>query len=301
MRSGTILITGVRGFLGSALERSLRASGAPIEVTGLDRAGGAGALAVDLLDPAATRECLARLHPDCIFHMAGVVYHADWPALLAGNVTATVNLLEAVKVLGLPCRVVIPGSAAEYGIVAPSSLPVRETHEIRPVSPYGASKAMQVLLAGYYSSAGLDIVTGRVFNVIGRNAPDGISVGTFFRQLRRMKEEGLPGRILVGNLAPRRDFLDIEDACRGLLAIAERGESGAVYHICSGASVSMESILRQMIRRSGMDVEVVVDSSRLRGVEVDDIYGSYERLHGLTGWAPAVTLEQSIEKMFEGC
>lgn len=291
------LITGSNGFIGQHLARELACSG--MEIAGVDRclAPAGAALLVDLLDPVATRRTIKEIRPNYIFHMAGLIHANSLEELYRGNVEPTVNLLQAVKESGCGSRVVIPGSAAEYGKVTVSDLPLTEERLPNPVSLYGVAKAWQTTVARYYAIQGLDVLIGRIFNVIGRGVPETLSIGAFAGQLKKIAKGDIPPQIAVGNLQPKRDFIDVSDACRGLLAVAEKGRSGEIYNICSGSSLSMGNILRMMIDYSGMDVQVEVDQARIKGGDVDDIFGSYDKLATETGWYPAVTIGDSLARI----
>jgi len=105
--------------------------------------------------------------------------------------------------------------------------------------------------------------------------------------------------IRVGNLKARRDFVDVVDACRALLAVATTGTVGEIYNICSGRSVAMETLLTQMIKIAGVPVEVIVEPARLRVADVPDIYGSMEKISRHTGWIPQVSIDASLRAMLE--
>lgn len=293
-----VLITGSSGFIARHLALELLDRGT--EVFGVDRSpapDGSALFQVDLLDPAATRQLIEEMRPDYIFHLAGVIHANSLEELYRGNVEPTLNLLEALKASRAAARVVIPGSAAEYGKVALSCLPLDEERLPDPVSPYGVVKAWQTTLARFYATQGVEVMLGRIFNVIGRGIPETLSIGAFAAQLKKIKRGGVAPRMAVGNLQPRRDFIDASDACRGLIAVAEHGVAGEVYNICSGSSVSMQDILRLMIGHTGLEVEIQVDPARLKAGEIDDSYGSYGKLAAASCWSPVVSIAESIERV----
>ena len=100
--------------------------------------------------------------PDRIYHLAAQSYpSASWDApitTMRTNVEGTINLLEAVRAHAPAARVHIAGSSAEYGVVSPESVPIGETHPLRPASPYGVSKVAQELLGlQYHDSYGAPV------------------------------------------------------------------------------------------------------------------------------------------------
>lgn len=296
LRDSTILITGAEGYIGHNLCALLKETAPESRVVGVDRRGAsAGTLCIDLLEKKAVTDLISELRPDHIFHLAGVIYSRDWEAHYKGNVETTINIFEAVKGCGLRSRVVVPGSAAEYGRISTDDLPITEMQTPDPVSPYGVAKVWQTTVTRYYAASGIDAITGRIFNVIGKGMPEGLSIGAFAGQLKKIKDGGLPPKLMVGNLRPRRDFIDVTDVCRGLVALAERGRRGEAYNICSGRSVSIEEVLTRMIKTSKLDIEVISDPARLKDADIEDIFGTHEKLSGETGWMPVVPLDSSID------
>lgn len=302
MESKTALITGIGGFFGRHLRHVLLTENPDWHVVGLNRvpvAGRGEVVVADLADRQALAALMASIAPDYVFHLAGVVYSTDWDQLFEGNVRATINLFDATESCPRPPRVVIPGSAAEYGWVLTEQMPVKENDLLTPVSPYGVAKAWQTTVARSYLVKGCQVMIGRVFNVVGQGASDRSSMGAFASQLRAIMREGAAPLIRVGNLKARRDFVDVVDACRALLAVATTGTVGEIYNICSGRSVAIETLLTQMIKIAGVSVEVIVEPARLRVADVPDIYGSMEKISRHAGWSPQVSIDASLRAMLE--
>ncbi|MDP1808377.1 MAG: GDP-mannose 4,6-dehydratase [Actinomycetota bacterium] len=300
MKDKRILVTGISGFIGSHLAITVNEMFPGARVFGVSRSKSPGTSrirAVDLLDSDEISAVIEELRPDYIFHMAGVTHTHDLDRLYRGNVEIMVNLLEAVKTTAHQCRVVIPGSAAEYGQVPPGKLPITEDQPPRPISLYGVAKAWQTTVAVYYASRGVDIVIGRVFNVIGRGMSENLSVGAFASQLKKFQKSEEKFSIKVGNLKPKRDFLDIDDVSRALIALALKGTSGQIYNVCSGGSISMSEVLKKLIDQIDVEVEVVVDAERIKAADISDSFGSYQKLKSATGWRPAVSLDESLAKL----
>ncbi|MBI5563107.1 MAG: GDP-mannose 4,6-dehydratase [Deltaproteobacteria bacterium] len=303
MNGKTIVITGAAGFIGTRLGPHIAATHPGARLFSLDirpPEGAAHPLSIDLLQREAVCAAFKEIRPDVVFHLAGVIFSKDWEGHYRGNVEATINVLEAVKEAGLDARVVVPGSAAEYGRVSPCDLPLTETQAPNPVSPYGVSKVWQTAVARYYAAQGVDVIIGRIFNVMGKGAHPGLSIGAFAEQLRRIKAGELPPALSVGNLKPRRDFIDVTDACSALAGLADKGRSGETYNICSGTSVSMREILEMMIETAGLKVSVTVDPERVKDADIDDIYGANAKMREETGWTPSVSLKESVEAIAGG-
>lgn len=300
MPEGNVLITGIGGFLGFHLANELAQLAPELNIIGIDRKplpGVDNAVVVDLGDRNALAQIFREVAPRYVFHMAGVVYSNEFKELYNGNVEIAINLLDLAHSSDFPVRVIIPGSAAEYGRVASKDVPITEEQPLNPVSAYGVSKAWQATVARYYALLGVDVVIGRIFNIIGRGAPESLAVGSFANQIKRIMCGETSPCIMVGNLSTRRDYIDVADACRGLAAAAFAGRKGEVYNICSGHSVAMADILAMMISKAGISVSVEVDNQRVKSCDIEDSYGSNLKLLRDSGWQSSVAIEKSIEWM----
>lgn len=292
-----MLVTGAAGFLGPHVIAAARAAWPAIEVVGLDlrdRSTADRTLVVDLKDASATRAALEAEEPDVVFHLAGRL-GGTIDQLYAANVTATANLLGAIGAGSHRARVVVPGSAAEYGAVPEAELPVSEDRPPAPVSFYGRSKAQQVALALEHAHAGLNVGVGRVFQMLGPGMPETLFAGSACAQFAAIAAAGGSGEVKVGDLTPRRDFLDVTDVASALVTIATSGPCGEVYNVCSGTSVSMSELLEMMVEATGLDVRVVRDTDRLRASDVPDSRGDNAKLRSL-GWEPRLTLAESVAR-----
>lgn len=301
MNERIVLITGAAGFVASHL-RSWIAANRPEWVLNLaDRVAPVADvgdwLTVDLSDPAAARELLARLRPDIVFHLAGVTRSHSWGTLLDSNVLTTVNVLEAMQEHVPACRVVIAGSAAEYGLVSEDAVPSREAAPLRPVSPYGVAKASQTMAALALQARGVHVNVARVFNLIGAGTSREFALGSIASQLADVALRGAEPVIRVGNLDSRRDFVDIADVCAAFCLIGERGSSGRVYNVCSGRAKTIGWCVNQLASAAGVEVQLEVDPARVRALDLPVSLGSHDRLTTELGWRPSVSLEDSLGAM----
>ena len=209
----------------------------------------------------------------------------------------TINLFEAIKKTGLDPRVVIGGTAAEYGVVYPESLPITELCLPNPQSPYGMTKLWQTHVGKYYAHENFSVVIARMFNIIGTDSAKQLSTGDFFAQIARILQNKQGRQVFAGNLQLRRDFLDIDDVCSGLVALAMRGKSNEVYNICSSYSVSLQNILELCLSEIQLNVKIVIDHNKMQNTYVQDIYGCNEKIKKDTGWNPVIQLLDSIRKV----
>lgn len=293
--AGRIVVTGATGFVGTALLRALTAADRAGDVVAVSRRGPYRA---DVRHATEMEQLVRETQPVVVFHLAGLINSRNLDELYVSNVAATHQLLDAVVKHAPACRVVVPGSAAEYGRVPPDELPITEDRVPAPVQPYGLAKTWQTATAIYFSRNGANVVVGRLFNLVGTGTPTRLSIGGFAEQLRRIKEGEEEPLLVVGDLSPRRDFIDVADACQALLALAATPGTTGIYNVCSGRSISMGEVLDLMIRESGIDVQIAVDDARLRHRgEIPESVGDNARLQAATGWQPTIPLKESLAGM----
>lgn len=291
-----VLVTGSTGFIGQALEKTVRDRGVPclgvarrIPVADEDHR------AVDLLgDTTGLQELLLKRRPSVIFHLAGGAESGDF---FAANVTTTKNLLRVVACLSdYNPRVIVLGSAAEYGDLGPE--PIGETARERPVNEYGVAKLAQTRLALVERRRGRRLTVVRLFNVVG----PGMSIGLAASRFAREAIAAIATKrtyITVGDLTAVRDFLDIGDVTRGLWAIAHAPEE-EIVNLCSGEPIRIQQILDEILRQIGARFEVRVDGNLIRGpAEIPVCIGDPSRLERLTGLRFRFRISDSIKGLLE--
>jgi len=294
----SVLITGVNGFLGKALWEYFKAKHSSFEIFGIDRRkllSSRRIFSCDLNDKKEILKIVSRMRPDYIFHLSGGRVNVE-KDLLRNNVLATGSLLEVVAGIPHYCpRVIIPGSAAEYGKTILTVGPVRETVSARPISFYGFAKNMQTSLGLMHARAGLDVVVARIFNVCGYGMPSTLSLGRFSKEIALIEKSKRRPVIRTGNLGMKRDFLDIKDVCSAFLKVAQKGKSGEIYNICSGNPYLMRDLLADLIGFSKIgNIAIKENDKRVRGV--DTSVGSNTKIKKATGWKPKVNIGQSLRE-----
>ncbi|HXO10046.1 MAG TPA: GDP-mannose 4,6-dehydratase [Solirubrobacteraceae bacterium] len=294
-------MTGAAGFAGSWLVRASAEAGD--EVFALSRSpvpilGAAASLTVDLRDGDAVRAAVRRAEPEVIYHLgalSSVGRSWDEPARTVNENAATaVNVLEAVRLDAPDARVVWVSSCEVYG--PPAALPVRESAQMAPASPYAVSKASGEMLATVYAeSFGLDLVRARPFSHSGPGQRPIFLLSSLARQVAEGRAaEADRIRVVTGNPDTRRDFTDVRDTVRAYRLLASSGADGA-FNVSSGRSVSCAEhvqLLADLV--SPIAVEHAVDPARVRAHEVMDLRGDHSLLTAATGWAPQIPLRQTI-------
>lgn len=309
-----IFITGITGLIGSHLADYLITL-PDVEVIGFkrwradDRAirhlgDRIRLIEGDIEDAFSIATALESARPDRIYHLAAQSYPSEsWAAPVAtlqANVIGTVNVLEAARRFAPESQIHIAGSAASYGLIRPEDVPISEDRPLKPLSPYGVSKAAQEMLGYQYAqSYGLRVYLTRSFIHIGPRQDSRTSAQTFARQIAEAEAGLRPPVIHVGNLEPRRDYLDVEDAVRALWLLLERGKPGEVYNIASGSAPQVRELLDIYLSLAAIPLEVQVDPARLRPADEPILLGDNSKLRRDTGWAPQVPLAESLRRILD--
>ena len=250
---GHVLVTGAAGFIGSHTVDRLLAAGH--SVTGVDnfRTGHRANLAAattsarfafherDVAASGTLATLVAAGRPDAIIHCAALVSVQESimnPELnYALNVHATHLVAEAARVHRVS-RIVFASSAAIYGDT--TDLPIRESADQSPISPYGAAKlASEALLLGHGAAFGLTVRCQRYFNVFGpRQDPASPYSGVISIFARRYREG--KSVTIYGDGKQTRDFISVHDVARAnVLAATAPGLTSGAANICSGRATSL--------------------------------------------------------------
>lgn len=276
-----VLIIGSSGALGRSLVKHFDGSTEGFTVFAPKRTGSGELL--DLSDCNQIARCIERTKPNLIFHLA-TSFSNEYDEAYKVNVRAVRQILDSVEAIAQSTRVVLIGSAAEYGAVRIGDNPIREDHPLHPVSIYGLTKAWQTQLAYLYAARGVNVVVARIFNLLGSDLSERLFVGRVHKQIDEFRR-GLRSHIEVGPLSSIRDYITIENAIAQLLLIAEFGEIGEVYHVASGQPISMRELLVNELLPHGLDLSIVHEGTGLTnrtGYDVPSIYADINKTCSLS-------------------
>lgn len=302
------LITGVAGFTGRHLAALLVSHG--VQVFGVTRREPAALpslehvelVQADLLDRVRVCAIVEEIRPNYIFHLASDRASTDVTELMRRNLAPTHHVLEAS--LRLPSaqrvKVLVVGSAAEYGAARAPFAPFTERDVVRPISPYGVLKAAEVDLARMYSAKhGLATFVARPFNLTGPGEPTTLVCSAMASQVAASERGRQDPVVDVGSLDAVRDFVDVRDAVRAYWTIVVQGQVGEIYNVCSGNAVTIETALLHLTRRARVPLAHRVDPARVAPRAAMRCVGDPTRLTWETGWRPSIPLERSLADLLD--
>ena len=298
------LVTGATGFCGQHLVSHLLQAG--YDVSGLDctdRARpGTTIHKADINDMARVQAILAIVQPDVLLHLAALTNpRIDYQELHRVNALGTLTLLEAVHQVCPSATVVVTSSSAVYGRGAGAKSQIDEGEPLCPANLYAVSKVAQEMVAyQQFAAHGLRVIRTRAFNLTGPGESANFVTSAFARQIAEI-EIGRRDPILhVGNLDAVRDFTDVRDAVCAYRLLAEQGEPGAVYNVCSGQGTRIRQLLDDLLALARFPgVAVQLDPDRLQPADVPIQVGAATRLRGATGWLPEIPLRQTLEDVLD--
>jgi dTDP-glucose 4,6-dehydratase len=299
-----LLVTGGAGFIGSAFVRlSLAGTTRIVNLDKLTYAGNLANLAPvaenpryrfvhgDICDGELVNALLSEEKPDAIVHFAAES-HVDRSILSAApafetNLRGTFTLLEAALANRIG-RFVHVSTDEVYGSLA-APLEADEAFPLNPSSPYSASKAGSDLLArSYFVTYGLPVVITRASNNYGPyQFPE--------KLIPLMISNALEARPLpvYGDGMQVRDWLYVDDHCRGIRAALDKGRDGEIYNIGGNRSLPNLTVVRQILAATGMPESLIKTVEDRPGH--DRRYAlSSEKLTRETGWKPSIEFEAGL-------
>jgi UDP-glucose 4-epimerase len=299
------LVTGGAGFIGSHLVEALVARGERVRV--LDDLssgkrenlstvlGDVELLVGDVADPGTVDRAIDGC--ETVFHLAAI---ASVQASIENprhthkvNVDGTLNILEAARRIGVR-RVVFISSAAVYG--DHTALPLREELPLRPLSPYGASKATgEAYCSAFRASYGLPTVVLRPLNAYGpRQDPTSPYSGVISIFASRMRRGDPP--VIYGDGEQTRDFVYVEDVARALLSACEREAAvGGVFNVASGTQTSILQLAETLNQVLGTDIPPRLGPARPGEVRFSE--GNTQHAQEVLGWEAKIPMHEGLSRL----
>lgn len=302
-----LLVTGGAGFIGSAFVRRALTEGRASRVAVLDKLTYAGNLENlepvahradyrfvqgDICNPSLVEQTFREETPDAVVHFAAESHvdrsiHSPAP-VIETNFNGTFTLLEIARRLNI-ARFVHVSTDEVYGsIEAPHE--ADENYPLRASSPYSASKAGSDLLAlSYYTTYKLNVTVTRASNNYGPyQFPEKLIPLMISNAL---EDKPLP---VYGDGQQVRDWLYVEDHCRAIFAVLEKGHAGEVYNIGGSCSLANLDVVKRILKATGKPESLITRVADRPGH--DRRYAlTNDKLTRETGWQPQMDFEQGLE------
>lgn len=276
-----VIVTGASGFIGRALINRLKNTN--LKILALDRSAG---------DIANAKTWLGLPQARFVVHLAGSSYVPDswWQSaeFLINNVVATEY---ALNYCAHHDANLIFASSYIYGY--PQTLPVNESHPVRPSNPYAYSKYMAEQLCKFSSEfRGISSVVFRFFNVFGPGQRSEFLIPTIVEQVMNESE------INVVDLSPRRDYVYVSDAVNAIYLALNMTSGYHVFNIGYGKSYSVKDVIETAQILAGTSIPVVsLDQKRRQ--EIPDIVADIRHVRAVLGWNPVYSLYDGLSEIIK--
>ena len=313
-----ILVTGSTGYIGRFLTRRLLKN--PVnEVYGFNRRpdpqlSSEHSLEGDILNVDWV-ELLKKVRPHQIFHTVGASAQSPFSNQLLVHGEGTRRLLQGLldSGIGKQTRVIIAGSAAEYGLRDEA---VDEMARCHPEGEYGIAKLTQSEIARtFVQRYDLPVTVARIFNVYGETERH-LAIAAMAYQLARAEAVSPePCELHVHNLRSWRDFIHIDDVVDALLALAAKpvstftlpvpsasmGMDGQIYNIASGQSTALSRVMDALLDATSLRGQALKNVTlRVHGAQREEISrADISKIRQHTGWIPKITLQEGLKRELE--
>ncbi len=299
-----VLITGAAGFVGHYLTQKLLEK---YHVIGTDMATNKPNPGMDyfpgnILDKKFFTDIIQKEKPEVIFHLAAksLAWERNVEEVFKINMLGTINLYESIldvrKGSDYNPKIFFISSCEVYGNTE-NPKNITETSPLFPARFYSASKTASDRLSYSYSqSEKLNILILRPFTHTGPGQHKGFVVPDFASQIAELEKDPNKNELLVGNLKPIRDYLDVRDVVAAYKAIIDKDwVAGDSYNICSGRGVQINEILEILLKLATKKLIVREDPSKLRSSDTPVYVGNNWKFVKLTGWEPKIPLKETLK------
>tara|TARA_A100000171_G_C2139965_1_gene154256 strand:+ start:1244 stop:2104 length:861 start_codon:yes stop_codon:yes gene_type:complete len=276
----TVVLTGASGFLGQHFVQELSSEYKIISVSQKKiKQENVENIQINFSEREAFFDLILQRKPSYIFNFRAC-FENNTETSFKVNVDFPRKLLNFLSRQKLSSRVVLIGSAAEYGFNRLKQ-PLKEEHPLLPTSVYGSTKAMQSLLPSLYKQEEVDVVYARLFNLYGSNVNENLLPGLLSKKIHGILS-GKSEKIKLRPLIDIYDFIHVSDAIKMLKLVSEKGKTGEIYNVASGIPLLVRDFVKKQLKKHNLDFESVVEEASEKSSDVGKIiYGCTKKINSL--------------------
>ncbi len=251
---------------------------------------------------------------DGVFHL-GAQSHPptsfeDPVGTYIANVEGTKNIIEGIKEYQRGCAMMFCSTSEVYGIVEEGKGAITEDFNIRPINPYGMSKAIsdvEVLSSANIKAApfNLNFFVTRAFSHTGMRRGNKFSISSDAYQIARIKKDLQEPKISVGNLESKRVVMDVRDCVEAYYLLMKRAVQkderviGEAFNVGGTGLYKMDYFLDEMLNMRGLKGKVtkVPNPKFVRKIDIPVQVPDSTKLRNLTGWEEKIPLGETLESL----
>lgn len=296
-----ILITGISGFIGSAVYERFRCH----EIYSIDNCsfGNRSLISIpenhfyveDIRNRSRVFEIFEEIEPDWVIHLAAVHFIPfcnQFPFESSQiNIEGTKNILDAASITGSVKKLFYASTAAVYPVI---DGPINESAITGPLDIYGLSKLTgEYLCRNFHSTTNIPTIICRFFNAFGPNETNPHLIPVIQEQILEGKRE-----IELGNLEPKRDFIHTFDMANAIELLMDKFNEGIdIFNLGQGQEYSVVEIVETFEEVLGCKISIKQELSRIRKSDRLHLLADVTKLKKFTGWEPEIGIYEGIKTL----
>jgi len=297
-----ILITGISGFVGEYMAKLIANKNPNSKIFGIERNVRRFSIFPELNKKVKIIECditnyesvynaIKKIKSDQIYHLAGFASAGgqNKDLIYKINVDGTRNLLKSIQIVNNKAKIVLVSTSYVYGN---TNKPVLESARVNPNGAYAESKLKMEHMARK-EFKNMNIVIVRPVNHSGPGQKLGFVIPDFISQVVNIKSK----IINVGNLKAEREFLDVRDVVSAYYIVMAKGLSHEIYNISRGKTISIENLLKKIIKMSGKNLTIKMDIAKAKPIDIKSNSLNSKKIRCL-GWKPKYSIDETLKNVF---